>query len=792
MHTPTTPALAWAFFWALSCLAQALPAQSLTVTRGDHTILLGQQIASFSASVQGGTPPYQFAWSPPEGLSCHDCQAPSAAPTQTTTYTITVMDAAGDTASTQATVTVMPIPTQMLGVPGGVVCAGASVLLTTDLGNTPENCYLFWYRSESPSSLGANIYIGDTLVVDTQEPGTFYYRVRYICMVPTGHSGFASLPALELMVIPAMQVQVAADATEVCLGTSVSLEAAVVPMAAGCATRWERAPSANGPWETVLGAEASVLAADTDSGGTVYYRAAYDCEAAGCAEVVSEAVAVNTISDFLAGLSIAPVLRCPDDSVALHILPECPQGAYTYQWAPAEGLSCTDCPSPIASPAVTTSYQVTVTDGAANTAVASTTVEVAVRPVVTYLNFESHFFGHLTTVTGFVEGSGSGFRLYPYFGGLVGEILQAGSYGDTMRTGLQYQTGIPCGSFVQIEDVDTGCKVVQQLVSEMNNPPAGLSGVPSLQPPSCAGGNDGAITILWGNSQASYLWSNGDTTTMATGLSTGTYSVTATSPLGCLSTRTMTLGEPTPLTLACTGLTAASPEGAEGVARVEVGGGTVGYTLAWSGPSSGQLALSGPVNAVLTSLPAGTYQVSLTDANGCQSNCLLEVCALGIEVAVVPAVVSGADTTSGSILLEASGGIPPYSYAWSHGPAGSALSDLPPGVYTVEVADSAGCRRTISVAVELENAVRTSTDLAPAAWSLYPNPATGSVQVEMWPASQGLVTAIVVNGQGQAVLRQVLDRHAHIELSHWPAGPYVVRLLDANGNSLGQRLLVVQ
>jgi gliding motility-associated-like protein len=38
-------------------------------------------------------------------------------------------------------------------------------------------------------------------------------------------------------------------------------------------------------------------------------------------------------------------------------------GASVYNWTPSEGLSCTNCPSPVASPSVTTTYCVAGTDG---------------------------------------------------------------------------------------------------------------------------------------------------------------------------------------------------------------------------------------------------------------------------------------------------------------------------------------------------------------------------------------------------------------------------------------------
>jgi gliding motility-associated-like protein len=51
-------------------------------------------------------------------------------------------------------------------------------------------------------------------------------------------------------------------------------------------------------------------------------------------------------------------------------------GATTYSWTPTNGLSCTDCPNPIASPSLTTTYIVTGTDGAGCSGTATVTIFV--------------------------------------------------------------------------------------------------------------------------------------------------------------------------------------------------------------------------------------------------------------------------------------------------------------------------------------------------------------------------------------------------------------------------------
>ncbi|MBS1912522.1 MAG: hypothetical protein JST22_11095 [Bacteroidetes bacterium] len=62
---------------------------------------------------------------------------------------------------------------------------------------------------------------------------------------------------------------------------------------------------------------------------------------------------------------------CAGDTVTLHA-----SGGTTYNWSPAAGLSCTNCPSPAASPENTTTYTVTISNGAGCSVVDSVTVNV--------------------------------------------------------------------------------------------------------------------------------------------------------------------------------------------------------------------------------------------------------------------------------------------------------------------------------------------------------------------------------------------------------------------------------
>jgi hypothetical protein len=117
-------------------------------------------------------------------------------------------------------------------------------------------------------------------------------------------------------------------------------------------------------------------------------------------------------------------------------------------------------------------------------------------------------------------------------------------------------------------------------------------------------------------------------------------------------------------------------------------------------PSS-YLWSNGVATATNAQLTAGSHSVTITDANGCQNNYSTNIpqpSQLQIFVASVTNV-NCTGTTSGSATVYAIGGTTPYTYAWSGGHTGSAVSGLTAGTYTVTVTDHKGCQAITSVVV---------------------------------------------------------------------------------------------
>lgn len=219
----------------------------------------------------------------------------------------------------------------------------------------------------------------------------------------------------------------------------------------------------------------------------------------------------------------------------------------------------------------------------------------------------------------------------------------------------------------------------------------------------CNGGVGSAtVTATGGMNPLTYNWNpTGQTTPVATGLTAGTYTVTVTDALGCSSVSTVTITQPPALTLNTTtqGASCGMPNGS---ATVTAGGGTPGYTYAWS---------NGSTNSTATGLGAGTYTVTVTDANGCsQATTVNVITSNGPTIATSTLNnVSCNGGNNGSASATPFGGTPPYTYQWTPtNQTNQTATGLSAGTYTVTITDINNCTVTGTVTITQPTPLLTS------------------------------------------------------------------------------------
>lgn len=247
--------------------------------------------------------------------------------------------------------------------------------------------------------------------------------------------------------------------------------------------------------------------------------------------------------------------------------------------------------------------------------------------------------------------------------------------------------GVGPGSYNVLVTDENGCTTTASAIVTQHDT-LGASSI-DIQV-SCNEETNGSIDLEPTGGLAPYLydWSNGATTQDISGLSAGTYSVTFADQNGCLFTYETTISEPDLLVPTCTSEDALCNGDANGSVSVSVAGGTAPFSYAWS---------NGSTDALQSGLSAGTYVVTVTDANGCTATCNVTVG----EPNILTAVVDVQDETlvngcNGSATANPTGGTPPYSYEWSNGETTQTITDLCAGTYTVIVTDANECEFTTS------------------------------------------------------------------------------------------------
>jgi hypothetical protein len=212
----------------------------------------------------------------------------------------------------------------------------------------------------------------------------------------------------------------------------------------------------------------------------------------------------------------------------------------------------------------------------------------------------------------------------------------------------------------------------------------------------CKGQSTGSISIstTGGTSPYTYSWNDGATIQNRTGLAAGTYSVTATDANGCTNTLSgITVTEPaTSISLSAITTNVNCFGGSTGSnINLTVNGGTSGYTYMWSNSETTQN---------ISAIPAGTYSVTVTDANSCTSvlsKTIDQPTAITLSTTFVNQSCPGAN--DGTITLTVSGGTTGYTYLWSNTATTQNISGLTAGSYSVTVTDAKSCTATTSVTI---------------------------------------------------------------------------------------------
>ncbi len=268
------------------------------------------------------------------------------------------------------------------------------------------------------------------------------------------------------------------------------------------------------------------------------------------------------------------------------------------------------------------------------------------------------------------------------------------SYNWTTGAGTQDISGLLAGNYAVTVTDANGCTAT--FSTSVTQPPANLSVTGIATNINCFGGNTGGIDITpaGGSPGYTYNWSTGAGTQDVAGLIAGPYTVTVTDANGCTVSYSATLTQPAAaLAVNGTSTNVNCFNGSNGTIDITPTGGTGPYTYLWN---------TGAGTQDLNGLIAGTYNVTVTDANGCTNNAFSATITqpvVGVSITGITTNVNCFSTGTGSIDITPSGGTPGYTYNWSTGAGTQDVSGLLAGNYSVTVTDANGCTSTYSATI---------------------------------------------------------------------------------------------
>lgn len=255
-------------------------------------------------------------------------------------------------------------------------------------------------------------------------------------------------------------------------------------------------------------------------------------------------------------------------------------------------------------------------------------------------------------------------------------------------------TGLAANTYMATVTDANGCIASTAPIS-ITEPAVLATTIAVINNVSCNGLSDGSLTAAstGGTTTYSYLWSNGTAAAANSGLAAASYTVTTTDANGCTATATNTITEPTVLAASITGSNNATCFGfSDGDATAFATGGTTAYTYNWS---------SSATSAQANGLAAGSYTVTITDANGCTD---AESVTIGEPTMLTASIIDTTDVTcfgfvDGASEVAAAGGTTPYSFLWTNGSTTAVAIGFGAGLQSVTVTDINNCTVTESVLV---------------------------------------------------------------------------------------------
>lgn len=574
----------------------------------DVTICLGGS-TTLNASGSG-----TYLWSPGSGLNNTSIANPTATPTSSTNYTVTITDICG-TASDSVWV-MIGNPVALVSGSTTTVCSGSSTTLTAS-GGTGYS----WSTGQTINPIVVNPTTGTT----------------YTVTVTSGSCTDDTTITVSVNSLPSSSIS---GSSTICFGQNDTL------VASG---------GTSYSWNTGATTDTLIVSPTSATGYTVVVT-----DGNGCTNTSTINVGINPLPTAAAG---SDATFCLGGSTTLS-----GSGNGSYSWSPAGGLSNTTIANPVANPAATTTYVLTVNNSCGN-ATDTVIVNVNLLPTVNITGNDTLCSGASTTLTA------SGGTGYSWNTGATTSVIIV-----TPSSSTGYTVAVIDGN---------GCSNIGSININVSTVIASVLGNTNI----CSGQS----STLTASGGGTYSWNTGQTINPIVVSPTGTasYTVTVTNASGCTDDASISVNvtaQPTATVSASSTTTLCSGTSS----TLTASGGTI---YSWF-PSTGlnNNAISNPVANPTSTI---TYSVIVSNG-GCSDTTSITLTVNPVPTASVTAG-SASICDGDSTLLSATGG---STYVWNPGGQTTTsiyVSPTPTGNYnyTVTVTDASGCTddAVVSVAV---------------------------------------------------------------------------------------------
>lgn len=674
----------------------------------DDEICNGEEI-QLNGTIDGGTGPFTYAWTsiPASSISDGNTASPTVKPTQTTTYTLNIIDSKGCKTTDEIEIKVIPAPIIQFDLPDQEICSGE---LTQEviLSSNPSGENITWTSAANGvggvSEGGTSMIPVQTLVNTTGKP----IDVIYTALIASSTQESCTVVPAEYTIRVNPEPTYTDDNLSICSDQSFDYT----------------------PSDATIGSTFiwSVVSPPGITGATNSTQRATSIMQQLSNTSTAPLTAIYTVTPFLGA--------CPGDDFELQV---------TVQPAPSIVFSEPD--------------QTLCTGSSSQSVLFSSDV------------------------------AGASFSWTANGNGVAG-VIPSGTGSELPQQLLTNTTSRPITVEYQISVLtNTGgrCSGIPGIYRITVNPSLTLaeqiSDYNGFQI-SCSGADDGFITLdpSGGNGVYAYSWTGpGGFTSSSKNISNlapGSYQVTIADEFGCSISKSYQLTEPQPLLASVVSTTDILCAGDEsGAIAISVSGGVSSppYQFEWS-----RNGVQLPVNIQnISGIPAGTYEVKISDANGCfeiLSGIQVTEPAVALLIDFTKTDISCYGANDGSLDLDVRGGLPPYTIDWTFGSGQSSFDNLGPGDYTLTVADQSGCSRTQTITIKDAPLFKTEPEIQ---------------HITCFGENNGSIQLNLEGGVGRTAIRW--DHGAELEnLFNLSAGFYGVTIKDETACEIRSEFNIVE